>query len=145
LKDRLAAATPGPAARPVALANARSLPNEALRPVNGVPIDVTNGLPMTTADWATDHLESRVEIARDPRFARLSPAKQREILTNVPENYLPITLVANSSKGIKSVNEWIAARARTNPIPKEMAEALRAADQRARAAIERFFQQNEGK
>jgi hypothetical protein len=145
LKDQLAAATPGPAARPVALANARALPNEALHPVNGVPIDVTTGLPMTTADWATDHVVSRTEIARDPRWARLSPSKRWEILTNVPENYLPITREANSSKGIQSVNEWIAARSRTNPIPKDVAAGLRAADQRARAAIERFFQQNEGK
>lgn len=145
LKDQLAATTPGRAARPVALANASSLPDQALRPVNGVPIDVTTGSPMNTADWATDHLMSRTEIAQDPRYARLSPAKRREILTKVRENFLPMTREANSSKGAQTVNEWIAGRPETKRIPDDMAKALRAADKLARDAIEQFFRDNEGK
>jgi hypothetical protein len=145
LGDQVAAATPGPAARPAALSNARSLSSEALHPVNGAPIDVTTGMPMRTADWATDHVMSRTEIASDPRFPRLSPMKRLEILLNVPENYLPFTRKANSSKGIQSVEEWIAAREKTNPISESMKQALREADQRARAAIETFFRDNEGK
>jgi len=95
---------------------------------------------MTTSAWATDHLESRSEIARDPRFARLSPLDREDLLLNVPENYLPMTVEANSSKGALSVDEWIAARAADGrPLPPAMAAALRAADVRARAAVEARF------
>ncbi len=139
LADQVTAATPGRAARPVALANAAAL-GPALRPVGGRPIDVTTGRPMTTSAWATDHLESRSEIARDPRFARLSPLDREDLLLNVPENYLPMTVEANSSKGALSVDEWIAARAADGrPLPPAMAAALRAADVRARAAVEARF------
>lgn len=145
LKDQVDEATPGPAARPAALANAASLESTALHPVNGRPIDVTTGLPMETRNPATDHIMSRDEIASDPRFARLSPLKREEILLDVPENYLPFTTEANSSKGALSVEEWIAARAKKNPISPEMAKALREADVRARKAIDAFFHKNEGK
>jgi hypothetical protein len=141
LADQVTAATPGRAARPVALANAAAL-DAALRPVGGRPIDVTTGRPMTTSAWATDHLVSRSEIARDPRFARLSPLDREDLLLNVPENYLPMTVEANSSKGALSVDEWIAARAADGrPLPPAMAAALRAADVRARAAVEERFRQ----
>jgi hypothetical protein len=58
----------------------------------------------------------------------------------VPENYLPLTKEANSSKGVLTVDEWIAAREHNGqPLPSAMVNALRAADKRARAAIETFF------
>ncbi len=139
LSDQVTAATPGAAGRPVALHNAQSLPT-ALQPQNGVPIDVETGQPMTTKKWAVDHIVSRTEIAADPRYNRLSPLDRDAILLNVPENYLPITTEANSSKGTLSVDEWIAARQRSGQaLPKDVADALRVADQRARAAIEKFF------
>ncbi|XHS77633.1 DUF4157 domain-containing protein [Burkholderiaceae bacterium UC74_6] len=139
LSEQVDAATPGAAARPSALANAAQL-DPVLRPVNGTPIDVTTGLPMKRTDWATDHIMSRSEIASDPRFARLTPLQRDAILLEVPENYLPMTPEANSSKLNLTVDEWIAARAAKNkPLPSEMATALRAADQRARSAVEAAF------
>jgi len=135
------AATPGAAARPDALRNAASL-DPPLRPVGGVPIDVTTGKPMTTANPPTDHIMPRTEIARDPRFARLTPLQREAMLLEVPENYLPLTTEANSSKGGLSVDAWIAARAKSGqPLPPEVATALRAADKRARAAVEAKFNQ----
>jgi len=140
LRAQVEAATPGAAARPVALANAAAL-DPVLRPVNGVPIDVTTGRPMTTAAWATDHLVSRSEIARDPRFARLSPAGRDHMLLGIPEDLFPLTPEANGAKGGLSVEEWITARQRAGrPFSREIADALRAADLRARAAIEAAFQ-----
>jgi hypothetical protein len=139
LSDRVAAATPGKEARPAALSNAASL-DAPLRPVNGVPIDVTTGLPMKTANWATDHIMSRTEIARDPRFARLTPVQSDSMLHDVPENFLPMTTSANSSKGGLSVDGWIGARGREGAaLPSDVAGALRAADKRARAAVEAKF------
>jgi hypothetical protein len=141
LADQVAAATPGSAARPAALSNAASL-EPVLQPVNGVPIDVTTGKPMTTTNWATDHIMSRTEIARDPRFARLTPLEREAMLLEIPENYLPLTTEANSSKGGLSIDAWIAARAKSGqPLPAEVVTALRAADKRARAAVEAKFNQ----
>jgi hypothetical protein len=138
--ERVASATPGSAAKPAALANAASV-GGTLHPVNGIPIDVTTGAPMRTADWAVDHIMPRSEIARDPRFGQLSPLQQLDLLLNVQDNYLPLTGAANSSKGSLSVNDWIRARAAGNrPLPRDMVTALRAADVRARMAIEARFQ-----
>jgi hypothetical protein len=139
--ERVASATPGAVARPDALANAAALMSP-LHPVNGVPIDVTTGATMSTREWAVDHIVSRSEIARDPRFARLSPLQQLDLLLGIPENYLPMTGVANSSKGGLSVPIWITARADAGrPIPPEVAVALLAADKRARDAIEAKFRE----
>jgi hypothetical protein len=141
LAEQVAAATPGSAARPDALRNAASL-DPVLQPVNGVPIDVTTGKPMTTTNWPTDHIMSRTEIARDPRFARLTPLEREAMLLEIPENYLPLTTEANSSKGGLSIDAWIAARAKSGqPLPAEVVTALRAADKRARAAVEAKFNQ----
>jgi hypothetical protein len=139
LREQVDAATPGPLARPLALANAAAL-DPVLRPVNGAPIDVTTGQPMTTGDWATDHLVSRTEIARDPRFARLSPAGRDRMLLGIPKNYLPLTPEANGAKGSLTVEQWITASARAGrPFSPAIAEALRAADVAARIAIEAAF------
>jgi hypothetical protein len=139
LADQVTAATPGRASRAVAMANAAELA-ASLRPVGGRPIDVTTGRPMTTSAWATDHLMSRSEIARDPRFSRLSPLDRDDILRNVPENFLPLTVEANSSKGGLSVDDWISARAAAGrPLPPDVVAVLRAADVRARAAVEARF------
>ncbi len=138
LMQQAAAATPGAGARGVALDNARAL-EEPLRPVGGTPIDVTTGLPMTSS-WHTDHLVPRAEIARDVRFALLTPAQRAGILLDVPENYLPLAGDVNSGKSDYTVDEWIARRAASNrPLPPSVVPALRAADARARAAIERAF------
>lgn len=138
LNEQVAAATPGASARLIALTNASRL-DPSLRPRNGIPVDVATGQPITT-NWATDHIMSRAEIARDPRFAQLSPAQRDDILLNVPENYLPLTAEANSSKGDLTVDEWIRARAASGrPLPGPVASALRAADRIARAAIEARF------
>jgi hypothetical protein len=142
LKEQVEAATPGAGARDLATLNAETL-EKPLRPIGKAPIDVTTGAPMTTSDWATDHLMSRAEISRDPRFARLSPIQRDAILLDIPENYLPMTAEANGSKGALSVKEWIAARERNGqPLPKEIIEPLLAADARARDAIEAFFKAN---
>jgi len=139
LSEQVAAATPGRGARPDALRNAASLP-AALNPVNGVPKDVTTGQPMKTGDWATDHIVSRTEIASDPRFARLSPLQRDAMLLEVPENYLPLTREANSSKGTLTIDQWISARESSGkPLPQDVAAALREADRRARAAIDSLF------
>jgi hypothetical protein len=139
IREQVEAATPGAEARDTALANAASL-DPVLQPKNNVPIDVTTGQPMTTTQWATDHIMSRNEIARDPRFARLTPIERDAILREVPENYLPITKEANSSKGTRTIEEWITARERAGqPLPPDVVTALREADKRARAAIENFF------
>ncbi|GAA2809316.1 DUF4157 domain-containing protein [Kitasatospora sp. CM 4170] len=136
--DRVAAAAPGRAGRAPALRNAEALPTP-LRPVNGTPVDVTTGQPLT-GSWEVDHLVPRAEIARDPRFARLSPLQQDSILLDVPENYLPMSKQANLSKSDWTVNEWIARRAADGrPLPAAIAEALREADRLARAAIEARF------
>lgn len=141
LAEQVAAATPGRTARPVALNNAAAL-DPVLHPVSGVPIDVTTGLPVKTTEWAVDHLMSRSEIARDPRFARLTPLQRDALLLEVPENYLPMTTEANSSKGGLSVDQWIAARASSGqPLPPHVIKALRAADARARATVEAKFKE----
>ncbi|MFD0346180.1 hypothetical protein ACFQ0M_09105 [Kitasatospora aburaviensis] len=107
--------------------------------MNGTPVDVTTGQPLT-GSWEVDHLVPRAEIARDPRFARLSPLQQDSILLDVPENYLPMSKQANLSKSDWTVNEWIARRAADGrPLPAAIAEALREADRLARAAIEARF------
>jgi hypothetical protein len=101
---------------------------------------VTTGLEITTPDWATDHIVSRAELAADPRFARLTPLQRDEMLLGIPENYLPVTTEANSSKGSLTVEKWIRARANSNqPLPDAMVEALRTADARARDAVENRF------
>ncbi|WP_141976287.1 hypothetical protein [Saccharothrix saharensis] len=140
LVEQTAAATPGAAARPVALRNAAAL-DPALRPVGTVPIDVTTGAPMTaTTRWSTDHLMPRAEIARDPRFPRLTPPQRNSVLLDVPENYLPLPNGVNSEKNDRTIEEWIAWRAAAGrPLPQAVADALRAADVRARAAIEALF------
>ncbi|MFG2995251.1 DUF4157 domain-containing protein [Streptomyces sp. NPDC048340] len=135
LKARVDAATPGEAGRAPAMENAAAL-GGPLEPRGGMPIDVETGQPMTTGDWATDHIMSRSEISKLPEFQRLSPAEQRFVLLEVPENFLPMTAEANGSKGNRSVADWIAARrAAGDPLPPDVVEALLAADARARAAI----------
>jgi hypothetical protein len=95
---------------------------------------------MKTTNPPTDHIMSRTEIARDPRFARLTPAQREAMLQDIPENFLPMTGPANSSKGGQSVDSWLAQRARDGqPIPADVAKALRAADARARQAVEAKF------
>src|SRR5262249_29386637 len=139
VKDQVENATPGAAGKSVALDNARQL-EAVLHPTGGAPIDVTTGKPMTTPDWATDHIMPRAEIARDPLDPRLSPVERDAILKQVPENYLPLTTEANSQKGDMTMREWIAYRDRLGePLPKGFPEALTKADARARAAIEAFF------
>lgn len=132
-------ATPGAEARPAALDNAAKL-GGALTPQNGQPIDVTTGQPISASAWATDHLMSRAEIGRDPRFAKATPLQRDALLLEVPENYLPMTAETNSSKGAKSITQWLADRqAAGEELPPAMADALRAADARARAAVEAKF------
>jgi hypothetical protein len=129
--------TPGAGARPDALENASKYP--ALEPVDGRPIDVTTGKPMETDVWETDHIMSKNEIAHDPRFGLLDAEGRWQMINEIPENYLPLTKSANGQKGDMTVNEWLAYRTRKNPIPSEMADALRAADKAARDAVEAKF------
>jgi multidrug efflux pump subunit AcrA (membrane-fusion protein) len=137
--DQVRAATPGAGARPDAIANARAV-GGALTPEGSLPIDVLTGRPIE-GGFAVDHIMSRAEISADPRFARLSPAARESLLLEVTENYLPMTIEANSAKGAMSMEAWIDSRAANGtPFPEPMAEALRLADVRARAAIEARFQ-----
>ncbi|MFC8700909.1 DUF4157 domain-containing protein [Streptomyces anulatus] len=141
LRAQVEAGTPGQAGRAPALGNANRL-EPALRPVNGTPVDVTTGAPMTTAAWETDHLMSRSEIAADPRFPRLTPLQRKAMLRGVPENYLPMTEQANLDKSNWTVAEWITRRQATKrPLPKDVAEALLKADRLARAAVEAKFRE----
>ncbi|TFV50218.1 DUF4157 domain-containing protein [Bradyrhizobium niftali] len=143
LAERVNAATPGAEAKPVAMKNATEIKTPGLAPTKGAPIDVTTGAPIKGDEWAVDHIVSRNEIAADPRFRRLSPKEMDEILLDLPENYLPITKEANSSKGALSVDDWIAARASNKkPLPDAVVPALRDADKRARAAIEKYFREH---
>jgi hypothetical protein len=142
LAEHVASMTPGAEGRPDALANAEALgaAHPAIKPVGGRPIDVTTGKPMLTDDWASDHIMSRNEIASDPRFALLDPAGREEMLLGIPENYLPMTTEANSSKGLLTMNEWLAKRSAGATIRSDISDALRAADRVARAAVEEKFQ-----
>lgn len=138
LRDQVEAATPGKTARPAALGNAAQLGLTK----DGVPLDVTTGRPLTVKNWATDHIVSRDELALDQRFLRLTPRQRDILLLEIPENYLPMSVEANGSKGALSVDQWIAARQRSNQaLPPAMADALRAADQRARRAIEAKYRE----
>jgi hypothetical protein len=142
LSEHVARLTPGDKGKPLAMENARKLGEKfpEMAPRDDVPIDVTTGKPIE-GDWATDHLMSRSEIAKDPRFKRLDPAGREEILRNVPENYLPITPAANSSKLNRTISEWLAALARKGkPVDWRIAKGLREADKLARAAVEKKFQ-----
>jgi hypothetical protein len=139
VRAQVAQWTPGPKARPDAITNAQTIPG--LVPENGTPIDVTTGTPMATGTaWSTDHIMSRNEIASDPRFILLDSAGRDTMINGITENFLPITIEANSSKLNLTMNQWLAARTRnSNPIPPRMAAALREADKRARAAVEAMF------
>lgn len=142
LRAQSAKAVPGNEGKALASLNAQTLP-DALKPVGGRPVDITTGLPILHDDWVADHIVARSRISKDPRFARLSPIQRDAILHEIPENFLPITAEANSSKGGKSVESWIAARRRSGqPLPAEVVRALRVADARAHAAIEAFFTAN---
>jgi hypothetical protein len=143
LAEHVASMTPGAEGRPGALSNAEVLGevHPALKPIDGRPIDVTTGKPMLTDDWASDHIMSRKEIASDPRFVLLDPAGREEMLLGIKENYLPMTTEANSSKGSMTMNEWLAKRSVKEPIHPDIANALRAVDQKARAAVEAKFEE----
>jgi hypothetical protein len=112
---------------------------EPLRPVNGMPIDVTTGAPITSTNWTVDHIVSRAEIAADPRFAALTPLQQLDLLLDVPENYLPLTRSVNSSKGPLSIPDWLRGRPAGRAIRPDIAKALLAAHARAKAAIDARF------
>ena len=130
--------TPGAAAKPGAKKNANTI--SALKRDSGNPIDVTTGLPMKSDAWAVDHIMSRTEIASDPRFILLDEAGRKKMIFGIPENYMPITIEANSSKLNKSVPKWLVDRARDGkPIPADMAAALRELDDQARKAVEAMF------
>lgn len=137
LAEHVESMVPGERAKPQALANANKYP--ALKPVNGRPIDVTTGKPMETDSWASDHIMSRNEIANDPRFHLLDPEQRWQMIHGIPENFLPFTKAANSSKGKKSISQWLASPAGKKSIPDDVAEALRVADKAARAAVEQKF------
>ena len=141
--QQVARMTPGAEGRPHALANAEALgdAHPAIKPVDGRPIDVTTGKPIQTDDWASDHIMSRNEIASDPRFVLLDPAGRAEMLLGIPENYLPLTTEANSSKGSLKMNEWLARRSARDAIRLDIADALRAADRKARAAVDAKFEE----
>ncbi|MER5603946.1 DUF4157 domain-containing protein [Streptomyces sp. NPDC002265] len=141
LRAQVKAGTPRQAGRASALGNANRL-DPVLRPVNGIPIDVTTGAPMSTDAWETDHLMPRSEIAADPRFPRLTPLQRDAMLRNVAENYLPMTEQANLNKSNWTVAEWIIRRqAAKRPLPKDVAEALLKADRLAREAVEAKFRE----
>ena len=130
---------PGERGKPIGLANAENFP--ALKPDGGKPIDVMTGKPIEGDSWATDHLMSRNEIARDPRFSLLDADGRWQMINDIPENFLPLSKSANSSKGKKSIKSWLAKLSgkKSNTMPKDMADALRAADEAARAAVEARF------
>jgi hypothetical protein len=137
LADHVDRMVPGEAAKPAALDNAAKFPG--LEPVNGRPIDITTAKPMDSDSWATDHIMSRKEIASDPRFGLLDPQARADMIHRIPENFLPLTKSANSSKGKRSVRQWLASRSGKKDIPSEMRAALRAADAEARKAVEARF------
>lgn len=146
LAERSTAATPGESGKTLALENAGQL-SEVLRPKNGMPIDVTTGQPMKPTDvWRADHIISRSAITKDPRMLRLTAAQQDAMWHTIAENLMPITESANSSKGGRSISEWIKSRrAKGEPLPDDMAKALLKAEERAQLAIEAKFKEFLGK
>jgi hypothetical protein len=84
---------------------------------------------------------SRNEIASDPRFGLLDAEGRWEMLNDIPENFLPLTKSANGQKGDMTMSEWLAYRTRTEPIPSDVADALRTADEAARKAVEAKFRE----
>ncbi|HEX5005757.1 MAG TPA: hypothetical protein VFV70_01515 [Hyphomonadaceae bacterium] len=143
LAEHVRRLTPGEKGKPMALENARKLGEQfpEIAPEGDVPIDVMTAKPIN-GEWATDHLMSRSEIASDPRFKLLDPAGRVEMMQNIPENYLPLTGAANSSKLNRTVAEWLAALGRNGTeIDPNIAKALRKADELARAAVEEKFQE----
>lgn len=134
MAKRVERCVPGAEAKPVALANAERFGLGKAK--DGTPVDVATGKFMDHGEeWSVDHIMSRNEISRDPRFRLLTPAQQEEMLLGIPENYMPLKVSVNSVKKNKSVSKWIAAEG----FPKEMKSALRKADEAAREAVEARF------
>jgi len=142
IQQQLRRAAPGEYGKDLAMTNVRELAKDhpVLEPKGELALDVTTGAPMARETWQADHIMSRSEIGRDPRFRRLTPLQRDEILNEVPENYLPLRDFVNEhvKRGL-TVEEFI--QQQQPPFPTEVADALRAADVRARKAIEAKFQQ----
>ncbi|MFD3401571.1 hypothetical protein ACFWUU_12865 [Kribbella sp. NPDC058693] len=142
IQEQLRRAAPGEYGKDLAMTNLRELAKDhpVLAPVNDLAVDVTTGGPMSRETWQADHIMSRSEIGRDPRFSRLTPLQRDEILNEVPQNYLPLRDFVNEhvKRGL-TVEQFI--QQHQPPFPADVAAALRAADQRARAAIEAKFRQ----
>lgn len=142
IQQQLRRAAPGEYGKDLAMTNVRELAKDhpVLAPMNNLAVDVTTGGTMARDTWQADHIMSRSEIGRDPRFSKLTPLQREEILNDVPENYLPLRDVINEhvKRGL-TVEQFI--QQHQPPFPPEVAAALRAADARARKAIEAKFQQ----
>ena len=140
--------TPGEEGKTRALQNAENFSQleggkyKMLAPVDGQPIDVTTGQPIkANQTWESDHIMPRTEIAKDPRFAALDRAGREIMINGIPENELPLEYIVNRSKQDTPMNKWLMSRGKGGKaIDPKIAEALRAADKRARDAVEAMFE-----
>jgi len=131
--EQLRAGTPGSGAVDKAMKNLGDLPAE-LR-LDGRPFDVTDPgrAPLTAV--SPDHIHPVEKILRDPRFGRLTPDQQREIL-ELQKNYFPLSAEANSSKGSLTMDEWFKTPV-GRKIPQNLREPLRQVEKGAKEAVER--------
>jgi hypothetical protein len=101
--NRLRGISPGPLARDRALRNLRLRPQ--LRK-GAEAIDVTNpSVVLNSSEISPDHIYSLKRITEEEGFNRLTP-RQQDFIAEMVENYTPLTVAANSSKGDLLMKDW---------------------------------------
>jgi len=135
--SRMRAASPGPDARNLAIDNLKELPKE-LRGLNGDPIDVTTGKELKPEEISPDHLWPLKRVAEESGIIRLTPKQQLKI-AELPENYLPMSKTANSSKRERTMEEWFKTQ-EGSKVPKDLQDMLIKAQERGRARVQEEIQ-----
>ena len=101
-------------------------------------IDEAYGTAITGIPHA-DHLVSMKEITELPGFNRLTYAQQLEVL-NLKENFIVLSEASNTSKGAKSISEWLG-HSELGPLPLERRAALLRREKDAYDALRRAIAQ----
>jgi hypothetical protein len=96
------------------------------------PFDVTNPGKLLS-EVSPDHVYPFDKIIREPGFAKLTPAQQKEIL-ELPENYFALTESANKSKGALTMAEWFQTDIGRG-VPENLRDPLTKLEGRAQKAI----------
>jgi hypothetical protein len=136
--NRLRGISPGPLAKQSALRNLRA----ELRAPGG-PIDVTNpGAVLSRSEISPDHIYSLRRITEEEGFNRLTP-RQQEYIVEMTENYTPLSVAANQSKGDLLLSEWFLTPIGSR-VPPDIRDVLRqvetSAIDRIRKQIKDFLQ-----